>query len=447
VVRAAVQAQRIWAATDWRERAEALRRIAASIRDNVDELAELEAMEVGKPLTMAREFDLEFAHRSFDYFASLLATFTGSTHVDGPVRVVTDFDPYGVVAGILPFNWPPVHTAGKSAPALATGNAVVLKPPEQAPSVVVRIVELMAAELPPGLVGVVCGGVDVAQALVTHPDIGLISFTGSPTAGRAVAASAGANLKPTVLELGGKNALIVLPDADLDLAVRGAIEGAYFNQGEACTAASRLLVHEDLYDEFVRRLGAAVERLVVGHPMDAATAVGPLVSAAQKMRVQKYLDIAQAEGATIAARASFTPVAEHANGFWIAPTLLTDVTRESTIANEEVFGPVAAVLPFATVDEAVEIANNTPFALVAAVYGRDAARAQAVAERVDAGIVFINNYYRAVLGTPFGGNRASGYGREHAPETLRAFSRSKSYRLPSGNGEIPRWSAVDQVTS
>ncbi|MDT0307327.1 aldehyde dehydrogenase family protein [Streptomyces sp. DSM 44917] len=438
--------QEHWRHTTAARRAAVLRRIADRVRAHADEIAALEAVEVGKPLTQARQFDLELCVASFEYYAGLLAHPPGQVRFDGPLTSVTELDPYGVVAGILPFNWPPIHLAAKCAPALAAGNAVVLKPPEQAPSAVIRLVELISLELPDGLVQAVCGGATVGEALVTHEKVGKISFTGSVPAGRAVSALAARRLTPTLMELGGKNALVVLAGADLGAAVRGAVEGAWFNQGEACTAASRLLVHESLHDEFVARLSAAVRRLVVGPPLEARTHVGPLVSRQQQTSVLGHLETAVAEGAEVAAEAPLHLPDRYADGFWVRPTLLTRVDPGSRAGQEEIFGPVATVTPFATAEEAVAIANGTPFALVAGVYDRDTAAAWAVARRLDAGIVFVNNYNRSVLGTPFGGNRHSGHGREHSPETLRAYGRSKSYRLPNGSGEVPQWFAVNEVT-
>lgn len=436
--------------SSWRDvsaatRAGALLRIAAAIRSEADALARLEAIEVGKPFSQARNFDLEMCIGSFEYFAGLLTGSTSSARFDGPATTLTEIEPFGVVAAILPFNWPPIHTAAKTAPALAAGNAVLIKPPEQAPSAVVRLCEIIAAELPGGLVSVVSGGVPVVKSLIDHPLVAKVSFTGSPDAGRAVATHAARTLTPVMLELGGKNPFIVLPGAHVEDAVRSAVEGAYFNQGEACTAASRLLIHRSVHDEFVELLGAAVERLVVGDPLDPATHLGPLVSKAQQRKVLQYIQIAQDEGAVIAAQSGHEVPDEQRDGYWVRPTLLTRVEPQSTFGQEEAFGPVAGVIPFDETEEAIEIANGTPYALAAGVFDRDTAAAWDVARRIDAGIVFINNYNRSILGTPFGGNRASGYGREHAPETLLAFGRSKSYKMPNGRGEIPRWPVVDEV--
>jgi acyl-CoA reductase-like NAD-dependent aldehyde dehydrogenase len=351
-----------------------------------------------------------------------------------------------VVGGIIPFNWPPIHTAAKSAPALAAGNAVVLKPPEQDPLTIMRIVELLEGVLPADVLGVVPGsGPEAGTALAGHPLVERLSFTGSTATGRAVLKLAADAMTPATLELGGKNPLLVFADADLDAAVRGALEGAFFNQGEACTAASRLLVDEPVHDEFVERMAAAVERLQVGDGRDPATHIGPLISAAQRRRVLDHIDRAISEGATVAAQAPLPTSARLAGGYWVAPTLFTDVTPAMAIAREEVFGPVTAVLRFSGETQALALANDTPYGLVAAVYSADAARARRVARRINAGVVMVNNYSRAFLGTPFGGYGDSGYGREHAIESLLEFTRTKNIREPSGLGAIPEWDALAEL--
>jgi acyl-CoA reductase-like NAD-dependent aldehyde dehydrogenase len=363
----------------------------------------------------------------------------------GFVIDMTVLEPYGVVGAIIPFNWPPIHTAGKVAPALAAGNAVVIKPPEQAPLAILRLVEIITEVLPDDIVQVVPGGPDVGAALAAHPMIGKLSFTGAPTTGSAVIRAAADNLTPTLMELGGKNGLIVFDDADLDLAVAGAVEGGYFNQGEACSAASRIIVHRSHYDEVVARLVAATARLVVGDGADPATHVGPLVSAVQQRKVLDYIDIGIAEGARVASQAPVPTDPALAGGYYVAPTLFADVKPTMRIATEEIFGPVVVVIPFDDEQEAVDIANGTPYGLMAAVFTEDSRRALRVSRQLQAGIVFVNNYNRMITGLPFGGVGHSGYGREHALQTLAEYGYSKSIRMPSGIGTIPRWSAVADV--
>ncbi|MFJ6572262.1 aldehyde dehydrogenase family protein [Streptomyces sp. NPDC091292] len=443
-VRAAHEGFLSWSRRTPAERGRLLQDVAREIRSYADELAELESRENGKPRGQA-QFDLEACIACFELFAGLTHDLPGSVRDSGYALDVTSLQPFGVIGGIIPFNWPPIHTAGKTAPALAAGNAVVLKPPEQAPLTVMRLAEIIQSVLPDDVVHTVPGKGSVGAALAGHPLVRKLSFTGAPTTGAAVLRTAADNLTPTLMELGGKNPLVIFEDADLDAAVAGAVEGGFFNQGEACTAASRLLVHRSVHDEVVDRLARAVAELRVGRGLDATTHVGPLVTRAQQRRVLDYIDIGVREGAKITAQAQLPADPDLAGGFYVAPTLFTGVRPDMRIAKEEIFGPVVSVIPFADESEAVEIANGTDFGLVAGVYTADSARALRVSRGIEAGIVFVNNYNRAMMGSPFGGTKHSGYGREHAAETLREFGYSKTVRLPSGLRPIPRWTAVDEV--
>ena len=448
-VRAAHAAHLDWKQRPARQRGHYLRKVADVIRAHADEIAALESLEMGKPITQARHFDVEAAISIFDYFGSMVEVLPSQARDYGPVFDVTTLEPFGVIAGIVPFNWPPIHTAGKTAPALAVGNAIVLKPPEQTPSVVLRMVELIASVLPDDLsdelVHVVPGAGAVGAALAGHPLVGKVSFTGSPQTGSAVLRTAAANLTPTLMELGGKNPLLVFDDADLHEALLAAVDGGFFNQGEACTAASRILVQDNIFTEFERRLAAAVGRLRVGDGADPATEVGPLVTAAQQKRVLDYLDIGAAEGARIAAQAPLPSDPRLANGFYVPPTLLTDVTPDMRVATEEIFGPVVTLIPFSDEDEAVRIANCTQFGLVAAVFSRDIDRVMRVSKQIKAGTVFVNNYVRVAVGSGFGGVGHSGFGREHAQETLAEYGYHKNVRLAGRREELPRWSAATRV--
>jgi acyl-CoA reductase-like NAD-dependent aldehyde dehydrogenase len=441
-VRAAHAAHQRWRRRPARERGRYLRRVAEVIRTHADEIAELESFEMGKPVTQARQFDVEAAISIFEYFGSVVEVLQNQARDYGPVFDVTTLEPFGVIAGIVPFNWPPIHTAGKTAPALAVGNAIVLKPPEQAPSVVLRMSELIQSVLPDDLVHVVPGAGAVGAALAGHPLVGKVSFTGSPQTGSAVLRTAAENLTPALMELGGKNPLLVFDDADLHEALLAAVDGGFFNQGEACTASSRILVHDKIFDEFATRLAGAVSRLRVGDGADPATEVGPLVTAAQRQRVLEYLDIGVAEGARIAAQAALPSDPELANGYYVPPTLLTDVTPDMRVATEEIFGPVVALIRFTDEDQAVRIANATQFGLVAGVFSQNGDRALRVSRQIRAGTVFVNNYFRIAVGTGFGGVGYSGFGREHAQETLAEYGYSKTIRLAGNRDELPRWSAA-----
>ncbi len=448
-MRAAHAAHLDWKERPARQRGRYLRKAAEVIRAHADEIAALESLEMGKPITQARQFDVEAAISIFEYFGSLVEVLPSQARDYGPVFDVTTLEPFGVIAGIVPFNWPPIHTAGKTAPALAVGNAIVLKPPEQTPSVVLRMVELIQSVLPSDLakdlVQVVPGAGAVGAALAAHPLVGKVSFTGSPQTGSAVLRTAADNLTPTLMELGGKNPLLVFDDADPQEALLAAIDGGFFNQGEACTASSRILVQDTIFAEFESRLATAVSRLRVGDGADPATDVGPLVTAAQQKRVLDYLDIGVAEGARIAAQAPLPSDPRLANGFYVPPTLLTDVTPDMRVATEEIFGPVVTLIPFSGEDEAVRIANGTQFGLVAAVFTQDSDRVMRVSRQIRAGTVFVNNYVRVAVGTGFGGIGHSGFGREHAQETLAEYGYHKTVRLAHRRDELPRWAAADRV--
>lgn len=445
-VRAAHDAFLKWKNVVAGERGRLLLAAGQHLEQHAEELAELVSRENGKPKRDALAFDVASLTGSFAYFGSLCGKLS-CDHVDlGFVTSSTVREPFGVVAGIIPFNWPPIHTGAKVAPALAAGNTIVLKPGDQAPLTILRIVELINEILPPDIVHVLPGaGPAVGQALTAHPLIRKISFTGAPTTGTAVLKAAAERHVPVLCELGGKNPLVVMADADLDQAVMDAIDGAFFNKGEACTAASRLLVHEDIHDVFVRRLSEAVQTLRSGEGLVDGTQVGPVVSKAQKEKVQNYIAIGKAEGARIAAQGDLPADDRLAQGHFVPPTLFVDVTKDMRIAQEEIFGPVTCVLKFSTEAEAVDIANATDFALVAAVYSQSIETCNRMARAIEAGIVFVNNYNRIVLGTPFGGTKSSGYGREHCADTLKEFSYPKAIRVPTGRTPIPEWATVTEL--
>jgi len=436
-----------WRDRPLRERADLLRRVADLIRRHADELADLECRENGKPRRDARQFDVNYAHATFDYFAGISATLHGEVIAQGPIEARVVREPYGVVGAILPFNWPPIHFAAKTAPALAAGNTVVIKPGEQAPLTVLRLVELANQVLPPGVLNAV-PGMEAGVALASHPGLGRLTFTGASDTGRKVMAAAAATLTPPTMELGGKNALVVFPDADLDATLSAAIEGMFFNQGEACTATSRVLVHEDVHDEFLERFCAATLRLVVGDGMDDATDIGPMVDRRQQERVLSYIDVGEQEGACIAAQGEAPGDERLRDGFFVAPTVFADVRPDMRIAQEEIFGPVVCFMRFTTEKEAVAVANGTRYGLTAAVFTGDGVRANRVARQLEAGMVFVNNYFRAsLLGSPFGGVKDSGFGREGGRETLLEFTRSKNVRFPSELGPVPAWQPAQRVLS
>ena len=429
----------VWRGLSPKERGALMRQVAARIRDHAEEIAEICAREVGKPVRDALRVDVLSCHSSFDYYAGIAESIHGEILDQGPIEARVVYEPYGVVAAILPFNWPPIHFSKKCAPALAAGNTVVIKPGEQAPLTVLRLVEIANEILPPGVINAV-SGLEAGPALAVHPRVERITFTGATATGRKVLESAATNLTFTTVELGGKNALIVLDNADLPDAVRIAIEGMFYNQGQACTSTSRLVVHSSLYEDFAEQFVEATRQLVVGDPLHAVTDIGPLVDERQQRRVEEYIRTGVSGGARLLYQGALPDSPELGAGFFVAPTVFGDVTPEMAIAQEEIFGPVAALMRFDTDDEAVEIVNGTDYGLTAAICTRDEARAARVAARLEVGMVFVNNYTRRnFIGSPFGGVKGSGYGREYAAETVHEFVRAKNVRFPSGRGVIPVW--------
>lgn len=438
-VQSARRALPAWRALSGRQRGTHLRAVADRIRAHADELAELVSRENGKPRRDALANDVAFSSNCFDFFAGLGDTLPGEIIDQGPIETRVVYEPYGVVAAILPFNWPPIHFAKKGAPALITGNTVVIKPGEQAPLTVLRLVEIANEVLPPGVLNAV-PGMAAGPALAGHRHVERITFTGATATGRRVLHSAAENLTYATMELGGKNCLMVLPDADLEQAVTVAIEAMFYNQGEACTSTARILLHDNIYDDFLGRFAEAAAALVVGDGLDPRTDIGPMVDAGQRDRVLAYLRTALDEGARIVCQGALPTDPRYADGYWVPPTVLADVSPNSTVGQEEIFGPIALVMRFGTLDEAVEIANGTAYGLTAAICTRDEAAAWRLAQRLEAGMVFVNNYMRrSFLGSPFGGVKGSGFGRENAPETLHEFVRSKAVRFRSGRGEVPVW--------
>jgi acyl-CoA reductase-like NAD-dependent aldehyde dehydrogenase len=450
-VNCAVEAAQHAFEQDWRrrpraERARLLLQCADVLESHADELAELVSRENGKPIIDARNIDIAILIGEFRFFGDVVDKLPDELYDRGNVYVKVVREPLGVVGGIIPFNWPPIHTGGKIAAPLAMGNTVVLKPSEQAPLTTMRIIELLNAVLPPDVLHAVPGlGPTTGQALAAHPLVRKVSFTGSAPAGAAVMKTAANNITQVLLELGGKNPLIVFDDADIDRVVRASLEGGYFNKGEACTAASRVIVQRGIHDKFIDRLSAGVRALKTGSGADPTTHVGPCVTRTQQQKVLDYIRIGVEEGASIAAQGPLPQDPELANGFYVAPTLFDGVTRDMRIAKEEIFGPVVSVITFDTEEEALSIANESEYGLLSSVYTSDAERLFRVARGIEAGMVLANNYYREIVGTPFGGIKHSGHGREHAIETLHEFSFAKLIRYPSGTGTIPEWWAVADV--
>lgn len=421
----------VWSHMAPRGRMDVLFKLARLIEEHTEEFALLDCLSMGKPISDLLNGDVPFSALTFQYFAEAIdkveGTVTNTAH-DALHMVVRE--PIGVVGCITPWNFPLMMAAWKVAPALAAGNSVVLKPAEQSPASALLLARLFAeAGGPPGVFNVVNGyGEDCGKALALHPHVDKISFTGSTEVGKLIMVYAGqSNMKRVTTECGGKSPQIIFNDvADLDVAVRYAITGIYGNQGEVCSAGSRILVQRGIYDRFVAAFKELAPTMFKpGDPLDPATTMGPLVTREQQQRVQKYIDIGQLEGAKLAFGSPATPQGMEA-GNYVAPTLFTDVSPTMRIATEEIFGPVAAIIPFDTEQEAIEIANDSIYGLAAGIWTSNLNTANRVIKAVEAGIVWVNCYDHGDMTQPWGGYKQSGQGRDKCFETLVAHTQSKS---------------------
>jgi len=401
------------------DRAALLYGLADAIDAHVEELALLEARNAGHPIGDAR-WEMAQVARVFRYYAGAPERPAGDTIPVAGGQAFTVREPLGVVGLIVPWNFPLLIASWKLAPALAAGNAIVLKPAELTPMTALRFAEIAReAGIPDGVVNVVVGpGRTCGQRLVEHPGVAKIGFTGSTEVGRSIAAGASATLKRVTLELGGKSANVVFADADLAAAAAAAPMAVFGNAGQDCCARSRILVQRSAFDEFMGLLEQAVGRIVVGDPLDASTEMGPLISASHRETVASFLD----NGTPVAFRGS----APDGPGYWFAPTVLAPVDPAARVAREEVFGPVVAVIPFTDEEEAVRLANDSIYGLSGSVWTTDGARALRVARSIETGVVSINSNNSVRVSTPFGGFKQSGYGRELGPHALDAYSDVKS---------------------
>jgi acyl-CoA reductase-like NAD-dependent aldehyde dehydrogenase len=408
-----------WRAIAPADRAARLHALADALASARDELALLEARNAGKPIADARgEMDMVVA--TFRYYAGAPERLLGDTIPVAGGQAFTVREPLGVVALIVPWNFPLTIASWKLAPALAAGNTVVLKPAELTPLTAVRFASIaLDAGIPKGVVNVVVGpGSVCGQRLVEHPDVAKVAFTGSTEVGRSIAAGAAATIKRVTLELGGKSPNLVFADADLESAASAAPAAVFGNAGQDCCARSRILVQRSVLDRFMDALVDAVESIRVGDPLDEATQMGPLISAARRDEVASFVN----GEAPVAIRGS----APDGPGYWFAPTVLCPVDPGARAAREEIFGPVATVIPFADEDEAVRLANDTIYGLSGSIWTRDGARALRVARAINAGVLSINSNTSVRVATPFGGFKQSGYGRELGPHALDAYTEVKS---------------------
>ena len=419
-----------WRSLAARERGTLLFRIAEGIRANAAAFAEMDTRNMGKPIVEA-EFDVADAAHCFEYYGGLASKIHGET-LDVPDNALSLVvrEPVGVVGQIIPWNYPLLMAAWKLAPALAAGCTAVLKPAEQTPMSALMLGELVESlDLPRGVVNIVTGDGPVAgAALVADPGVDKVAFTGGVDTGRLVIKSAADTIKRMSIELGGKNPNIVFADADFDAAVDGALFGAFANQGEVCSAGSRLLVERSIYDRMLDALAGKWDRIRVGDPLDRATKMGPLVTREHRQKVLDYIEVGKREGRLIAG-GGVPDGASLANGWYVEPTIFADVDCKARIAQEEIFGPVLAVIPFDDEADAVRMANDTPYGLAGAVWTRDVFRGIRVLKQIRAGILWLNTYHPTYNEAPWGGYKQSGFGRELGSYGLEHYLETKQINL------------------
>ena len=424
-----------WRGTPPAQRAAVLDAIADRLTERITELAVLEAQENGSPVRQAGAFQIGFSIAHLRYFAGLARSYaferTGPLlHVPTLASGIVRREPVGVCAAIVPWNFPLLLAMWKIGPALAAGNTLVIKPDEHTPLTLLEFARIaQECGLPPGVLNVVPGeGTVVGARLASHPDVRKIAFTGSTAVGREIMRMAAGNIKRLTLELGGKGPNIVLDDADLDLAADGTLFGCLMNQGQACESGTRIIVADAVHDKFVERLIERTKTITVGDPLDPATDLGPVISAVARDRILRYIESGKAEGATLAYGGGLAGP-QFERGFWVEPTIFTDVRNDMTIGREEIFGPVLAVIRSESTEQAIAIANDTEYGLSAGVWSTDNQRALDVADQIEAGTVWINDWHMVNAAYPFGGYKQSGLGRELGPHSLDEYTEEKFVHL------------------
>ena len=417
---------RRWSGIRPGKRTEIIMKVADLIKRNINELAQLEALDSGKPLQLAAG-EMWAASEAFRYFAGWPTKIYGETNpTEDGMFVYTLREPVGVVGGIVPWNFPLINASWKVAPALAFGNTIVLKPAEQTPLTAMRLGQLcLEAGVPDGVVNVLPGfGEEAGAALSQHYDVDKISFTGSTEVGRHILHASEGNLKRVTLELGGKSPNIVFADANIKRATKGSMLGVFLNSGQVCTAGTRILVEKAVHDEFVSGLVEATKTMKLGPALDEESGMGPVVSQEQLERVTGYIDIGRSEGAEVVTGGE--RATELGDGYFVQPTIFTGVRNDMKIAQEEIFGPVAAVIPVDDVDDAIRVANSTIYGLASAVWTNDISKAHRVARGIRAGTVWINTYGLFDPSVSYGGYKQSGFGRDLGPHAMDAYTEMKS---------------------
>lgn len=419
-VQAAKAAQVGWGALSYGERCAAMMKFADALEAHSDELAHLESLNAGKATKLTINGDIPFSIDNIRYFASVVRRQEGAAageYVGGYTSMLRR-EPIGVVGAITPWNYPLMMAVWKIAPAIAAGNAVVLKPAPNTPITTIRLAEIaIESGLPEGLINIVTGGVEVGEAICTHPDIGMISFTGSTRTGRRVAELASPMIKRVTLELGGKAPFVVFDDADIEAAAHGAVVGAYVNSGQDCTAATRIYVQEAVYDQFLTRFTELSKQVIVGDPFGEDTDIGPLSSQAQLNKVKGYVEEAKQQGIEV-----ITCSEVPSEGYYFPPTILVDPPQTANCVCEEIFGPVAVVKRFSTEEEAIELANDTPYGLAGSVWTLNVQRAMRVSKAIQAGTVWVNDHLPIASEMPHGGFKMSGVGKDMSHYALEEFT-------------------------
>jgi len=422
-VESARSGQRDWALMTGTERGRVLAKAAQLLRERNEPLARLEVLDTGKPISEANVVDVASGADALEYFAGLAGTIHGEHYQLGKNFAYTRREPLGVVAGIGAWNYPLQIACWKAAPALAAGNAMIFKPSELTPLTALELGRVMTqAGAPAGVFNVVLGDARTGQLLVDHPEIRKISLTGSVVTGKRIMAAASQHLKHVTLELGGKSPLIVFPDADISRAARAAVMANFYTQGEICSNGTRIFLHQDIAQDFTEAFLALTDKLVIGDPLDLRTDVGSLISPDHALRVLNYIEGAVAQGARLLGGGC-----KHGEvGNFVQPTILTDCRDDMTVAQEEIFGPVASLFRFGDEEEVVERANATNYGLAAGVFTRNLDRAHRVVARLEAGICWINSYNITPVEIPFGGYKQSGIGRENSPWALQHYTQLKT---------------------
>lgn len=430
MVQAAQEGFKTWRKIKPLERAGLMKKVAAVLRDNADDLAMIDAANCGNPIREMKN-DARVAAAMIDYCAGLVTEVKGETIPMGPDVVnMTVREPYGVVGRIVAYNHPIMFTAGKMGPPLAAGNVVIMKPPHQAPLSSYRMMELIHGIMPPGVINLLTADREGSSALVTHPKVPRISLIGSVPTGRAIAKAAADRLKHVTLELGGKNACVIYPDADLEKAAQAAIDGMNFTWcGQSCGSTSRLFIHSSVYDQVMKMALKRVEFYRPGLPTDMATTMGCIVSKPQLDKIMSYIDIAKSEGATLVFGGSRPSSPELSRGLFVEPTIFTDVKQSMRIANEEVFGPVLAVLKWEDEEDLFDQINSVEYGLTGSIWTTNLANAHRAASRIESGYIWINSVSSHFLGASFGGYKQSGIGREEGADELLSFSQVKNINI------------------